>query len=387
MRGPAGVVYRTTLVDQARDRRSLLAAFAYALFGPLLVLVLLGTLAEQTDRDRPVALAVAGAEHAPTLVRELERRGIEVERRGDPSPALGEADVLLVVPPEYPERYASGWPAEVMLYHDERSQASGIAAARVVEAIRAYGSEIVQSRLLVRGVPAEVLAPIRLRQANVSAATSGALAASNMLLYFLLLAPFFASMSPAIDATAGERERGSLGPLLAQPVQPENLLLGKWAVAATFGMLGMAATVALTFALLGMAPLEELGMAVPRDAGTAIAIVLLLLPLALAVAAAQVLVALLARSFKEAQTYIQFLTFAPVIALALTSFSGAGTEGVARYLPVVGHADLLRRLLTEGRLEGGQAVLVTLSSLAVLAAALWGASGRLRDERILKSAG
>lgn len=385
-RGPVGVVYCTTLVDQARDRRSLFAAFAYALFGPVLMLILLITVAEQADRDRPVALAVAGWQNAPTLVRELERRGLSVERRASAEPELGAAEALLVIPADYGERYRTGRPASVTLYRDERSQASEAAAERVGEVIRAYGSDIVQSRLLVRGVAAEVLVPIRLREANISAADAGALAASNMLLYFFLLAPFFASMSPAIDATAGERERGSLGPLLAQPIAPSDLLLGKWAVAATFGAIGTIVTVVLTFALLGLAPLEELGMAVSRDVGTVSAMAVLLLPLALAVAAAQLLVALLAKSFKEGQTYIQFLTFAPVLALVVTSFSGSETEGLARYLSVTGHADMLRRLLTEGRLQAVQALLVTLVSLAVMVVALFAATRRLKDERILRAA-
>jgi sodium transport system permease protein len=207
--------------------------------------------------------------------------------------------------------------------------------------------------------------------------------AASMMLYFFILAPFFTSMTAAIDATAGERERQSLKPLLAQPVTAAGVIGGKWGVSATFGVVGTAVTVFLGIFLLRFAPLEKLGMNLAFDLGTQSAIVLVLIPLALFVAALQSLVAMLAKSFKEAQTYIQLLTLAPVGLLFMTSFSGEKTEGLALNMPLTGHANILSNLLSGEKVDLANALIVSLVSLLLTALALQLSQKHLQHERLL----
>jgi sodium transport system permease protein len=384
-------VFRTTLIDQSRDRRSIGAAFIYALLGPLLMLAMFSVMAKAQDSDRTSRLIVHGAEHAPTLVAELERKGINVEQRQGPLAAghanalpnsIGEADALLSIPPDFARRYSAGIPARLLLLRDDRRQSSTAAAARIERQLQEYGNFIVQSRLVSRGLATENMMPLMVRSATISEASGKTISIAGSMIAFFILAPFFTSMTTAIDVTAGERERQSLKPLLAQPADPTALVLGKWAVPTLFGILGTAATLALTFVILRYAPLDKLGVAVTLDAGDLVYMILFLVPLAFAVAALQSAAAMVAKSFKEAQTYIQLLTFAPVILLFGTMMSGE-TGPKARIVPITGHGDVLKSLLFDGRVDQAQALTVSLITLAVCAAGLFISRRQITDEKLL----
>jgi sodium transport system permease protein len=385
------IVFRTTWMDQSRDRRALSAAFLYSLFGPFLMLGMFSMMAKAQDVDTTIRLAVIGAEHAPTLVGELERSGIQVERRKS-VPGLGEpnslpeniagAQALLVVPADFTARFTKGEMAKVMLYRDDRSRASVAAAQRLDRHLQEYGSSIVQSRLTGRGLAAETMMPISVKAINISSSSGKAMIVAGSMLAFFVMAPFLTSMTTAIDVTAGERERQSLKPLLAQPVHRLSLVLGKCAVPAAFGVLGTIGTAVMGFVVLRFAPLDKLGVGLSLDASTVAKVILVLLPLAVAVAAAQAAVAMLANSFKEAQTYIQLLTLAPTILLFMTALTGEPGP-VSKLLPVSGHGSLLSDLFTDGTVDARQALGVTAITIVICIACLALSVRQLRDEKLL----
>jgi sodium transport system permease protein len=384
-------IFRTTMTDQARDRRSVGAAFIYALAGPLLILAMFTMLAGSQDKEQPVKLAVYGAERAPELVSALERGGARVERRSGDADAiarrkpadLGGASVALLVPAGFADSLRSERPSQITILRDERSRRSMADALRVDKQVRAYADRVTAARLSARGIAPEAARPFKIEGTNIASTGGKALGTAKMVLFFFILAPFFTSMTAAIDSTAGERERQSLKPLLAQPVAPAAVVLGKWGVSALFGIVGTAATIVLGLGLMNFAPLEKLGIELRTGIEEQAAMILLLVPLALAVAALQSLVAMLAKSFKEAQTYIQLLTFAPLAILSVGTFSDAPAGGLATNLPLTGHADLLTNLMAEGRVDPLQAALVTASTLVVTLAALVWAQRQLSNEKLL----
>jgi sodium transport system permease protein len=386
-----GTIFRTTLKDQMRDRRSMGAAFLYALLGPVIMLLAFNGIAKTQDQSKAAKLAVYHADRAPELIQFLKKGGAVVELRGGDGEAyraakpedLGGADAVLIVPADFSQRLEAQQPAMLSVLRDERSRASAASSAFIEKQVRDYGKRLAKERLAARGIDPDAAEPIGVTSVNISNTKGKALMAASMMLYFFILAPFFTSMTAAIDATAGERERQSLKPLLAQPVTAAGVIAGKWGVSATFGVVGTAVTVFLGIFLLRFAPLEKLGMNLSFDLGTQLAIVLVLIPLALFVAALQSLVAMLAKSFKEAQTYIQLLTLAPVGLLFMTSFSGEKTEGLALSMPLTGHANILSNLLSGEPIDMGKALIVSLISLLLTAVALQLSQKHLQHERLL----
>ncbi len=368
-------------LDTRRDHRALTAAFAYALFGPVMVAGLIFLIASQVE-DRPVSdLAIAGADNAPGLVEALERAGVEIIRDDEATPDTvrsGDADALLIIPEDYAQTYKAQRPAKLTLYADFSEPD---AAQDVRDALSAHRDLVVQSRLIARGVAPTQIAPFQIQRHDVSSGGIIGTRIVDMVMYFFIFAPFFAGMGVAIDMTAGERERESLQPLLVQPARPLTLITAKWAITSLFALIGTVITVAAGTLLIDQSPLETLGVGLTFPPATQAAMFLILAPLALMVAALQILVSLSAKSFKEAQTYLTLLSFAPVM-IGLYMFY-ADPADWATLLPVVVQMEQLRDAAF-GDPIGMVGIAANFGiALAVTAASLLASAHMLKQERML----
>ena len=158
-----------------------------------------------------------------------------------------------------------------------------------------------------------------------------------------MVAAFVAGMNLAIDATAGERERASLRPLLLCPVPTRALALGKGLAAATFSGLGVLLTLAVTVVVLGAAPGAGARLSVGlRDLPILLAILLPVAPLA---GALQMLVATFCRSYKEAQTYLSLLLLLPMVPGFAVALYGVELTARASLVPILGQQMLLEAAL------------------------------------------
>lgn len=379
--------------DAARDRRSLGSALIYSLFGPLVLAMALGALARSQADDGPLRLDVAGAEHAPSLVRYLEQNGVEVVRssaRSSPEvgPAVrsGDLPLALVIPKDYAKDFRASRPAKVELVYDASRSDSRGRVRRVEGLVQRYGTQVAGLRLSARGVSPQVAQPVRLAQVDLSTSASRAALALGTLPMFLLMAAFITAMNIAIDTTAGERERGSLEPLLLHAVTRTDLVVGKWMAAALFNLLGMGLTLLITFLVLRSDRLEKLDVPVALSPGDALRLLGLLLPLVLFAPALQMLVSLFARSFKEAQTYLSLLIFLPVIPGFLFSFQRLDPEPWMRAVPVLAEQVLIGDLLRGGTIGtvGPTAQLIAVGATLLATAACLAITVRmLRHERIV----
>ena len=121
MTAKALAVFAKEALDAARDRRSLMSALSFALFGPLVLAMALATVAKSKDDDGPLKIAVAGGEHAPSLIRFLEQSRVEIEQTpADLEGAVrrGDLKLALVIPPEYGKDFRASRPAQIQLVHD-----------------------------------------------------------------------------------------------------------------------------------------------------------------------------------------------------------------------------------------------------------------------------
>jgi sodium transport system permease protein len=361
-------VFAKEAVDGLRDRRSLVAALLYSFLGPLAVGVALDSLARRETREAPPEIAVSGSERAPSLVRFLESRGaVVIEAPADPSAAVraGDLDVALVVPEAYPKEFRAGRPAEIRILYDSSRRGAKARLDRTRGLLAEYGAQVRTQRLLARGLSPEAAAPVAAAEQDLASAASRAALALAMLPIFLLVAAFVGGMNVAIDGTAGERERGSLGPLLLCPVPAGSVALGKGLAVTLFGLLGVVMTLMFTLIVLGAAPAAAPGRGglEPAELPLLLAVLAPLAPLA---GSLQMLVATLCRSYKEAQTYLSLLLLAPMVPGFATAFYGIEPAAGWSVVPVLGQQLLLERVL---RGEAPGAGLPAAAGLAALGAA------------------
>lgn len=379
-------VFAKEALDAARDRRSLGSALIYSLFGPLVLAMALGALARNNADDGPLRLTVAGAEHAPSLLRYLEQNGVEiVHAPADVASRVrnGSLVVALVIPEDYAESFRASRPARVELVYDASRSDSRGPVRRVEALVERYGNQVAGLRLSARGVSPQVAQPVQLAQVDLSTAASRAALTLGTFPIFLLMAAFISAMNIAIDATAGERERGSLEPLLVHAVPRRDLVLGKWLAAALFNVLGVGLTLLVSFLVLRWDRLEALDVPVALSPGDALRLFGLLLPLTLFAPALQMLISLFARSFKEAQTYLSLLLFLPVIPGFLFSLQRIDPEPWMRAVPLLAEQVLASDLL-RGQAIGPATHLTAAGATLLAAAVCLAATARmLRHERIV----
>ncbi len=382
----AAAVFNKEWRDAIRDRRSLIAALAYALAGPLLVATMLVALGRNAERDETPVVAIAGADRAKSLVTFLDERRIRiVPAAGDIGAAIRDRqiEVALVVPEGFPDRFHEARPADLYLAYDSTRGSARRMLPKVRAALDEYGRETAAARLVLHGVSPAVAHPLRVRERDVSTAASRAAMMLAALPIFLLLAPFISSMNLAIDVTAGERERNSLEPLLTHPVRLSALAAGKWVPAVLLSGAGTVLTLVIAQAVLRSRRLQALDATVGlawSDTGVVLAI---LLPLALFAPAVQMLIAMFSRSYKEAQTYLSLLLFLPMIPGFLFAFDAARPSGWMAAAPVVGQQVLLERVLRGEAFDVMAWTLLTLATLLLAVACVAATARLMASERIV----
>ena len=321
-------VFRKEVLDNVRDRRTLASALIMGpLFGPMLFAFMINLSIERSleNAERVIELPVIGQQHAPNLVRYLQSRNIDpIDGPADRDAAFdavgtGVHDVVLVIPEEFGEQFAESVPARVEVIADRSNTQADREARRVRSALYAYGQELASIRLSARGVSPLALRPLNIDDVDVSTPSGRSAILLGMMSYFLIFAMLMGGMYLAIDTTAGERERGSLEPLLALPVTRNQLLLGKIAATCVFMALSLALSLVSFFIALKFMPLDELGMTPNFGLLTVGAAFLILAPFILLGAAVMTLVASFTKSYREAQTWLSGVLLAPTLPILIVS--------------------------------------------------------------------
>lgn len=346
----AWTVYAKELVDALRDRRTLLTVLLSSVaIGPL-VLVLISSLVGGIEkRAEARSVVVHGIEHAPTLANYLARqtytvhpaapdyeRQLRKSRLGDP---------VLVVGPGFEEALRAGEAplVEVVSATSNQRAMSGVGVA--LRLLRGFNQEQAVLRLALRGVAPALLEAIRVEERDLADAATRASQLAVMVPFFVLMAMLYGALNAALDTTAGERERGSLEPLLMTPVARAALVLGKWGAVASVAML-IAALSCLSFLpgqwLLRSEALAALFRFGLREAAW---FVVLLLPLAGALSALLMALAIRCKSFKEAQANATVLLLVVSLLPLVAVFNQEGEAPWHLWLPALAQTTLMGRLL------------------------------------------
>lgn len=365
-----GIVLGKELGDTFRDRRTLVNTLLSALLGPLMLFLLFAVIGQTAGEraERPLELPVAGAEAAPGLVAFLEQRNVLVmPAPADPEAVVraGDADVVLVVGADYGERLAEGLPAPLQLVVDSSRQAAGPDIERVQTLLQAYGGQLGALRLQARGVSPSLVQPLAVEEVDLATPESRAAQLLNVLPYFLVFAVFVGGMGLIIDMTAGERERGSLEPLLINPLSRAEFVLGKLLASLVPTALSVLLALAGFAAVINLNPIgEQIGVRLSLGLPALSGIFLITVPMMILAAALQMIIATLSRTVKEAQSYLAFLPLIPALPGLFLAFIPLKPALWMMLVPTFGQQLLINQLM---RGEAADPLFVTVSALVTLA--------------------
>ena len=384
-------VMRKELLDISRDRRTLAVAL---LLGPLLYpLMMFGmsTLAEKrmrTQMDGTLEVPVVGAERAPNLIAFLATQGIEATAPPaelDVAIADQRVDVALEISPSFAEDWHAGRAAGVDIVSDSTRRNADVPTARVRSALQAYGQQVGALRLVARGIDPGVVRPLGVGARDLASeeAKRGVML-SFLLPYLLVLSTFFGGAYLIIDATAGERERQSLEPLLATPAARGAIVSGKMAAAC---VLGVTSLLLILLAFKGSAQMAG-DMARMLDVRwTAIAkLLVVLLPMLVIGTGLFTFLASTAKSAKEAQSHMTWLMLLPMVPTFVLMVNPVKTELWQFAVPFLAQNQLILKVIRAEPIAPEVWAVYLLAS-AALAAALWLAAVRRYGQERLAVAG
>jgi sodium transport system permease protein len=385
-------MFRKEVLETIRDRRALLSSLVMGpLFAPLLFIGMMAISLERSvsSIDEAVAVTVSGADNAPNLVHYLREQGFALTLRDGTDEDLrgwvsDDAELVVAAVPEgFGERFTGGLPARVLVYADGSNSKADRRADRLRGAIGGYSSTIAALRLQARGISPLITQAVVIDNVDVSTPAARATLVLGMLSYLILLITLLGGMYLAIDATAGERERGSLEPLLTTPVPRPHLIYGKVLASAFFMSLALA-LVTTTIALsIGLLPLETIGMSANFGPLVALGVFLSTLPFVTIGAALLTVVASFTRSYKEAQTWLGVVMLVPTLPIAVAGVLGIKANAALMAVPSLSQHLLIQGLLRGEPLPASYLAISVASTLALGVLLTWVAGRLYQRERIL----
>ena len=367
---------RKELIDAIRDKRSVMAGLYYALFTPILFAVVFTAIINKVTNPEDIEITITNSTAASELTNYLSNRGIT---HGTDPASLKKIE--LVISSDFAEQLNSSKPAEVTLIADRSDDNLRSAISRTQGALRGYSSEIASLRLIARGVSPTVIQPLKVHVQDQATSDSKGGQLLGMVILTIVLSVFISGMNLAIDTSAGERERNSLALLLSHPVSVRQLVLSKTLAVSTFGVLGLILVMLVSKIVYPFVPWQELGFSINISLQFMLATLLVGSTVAIFAASMQLFVSFMAKSFKEAQTYLTFVIFVPMAMSYAVTLDFAVDE--LRWAPVSGQLQALIDLAKGKEIPLLQLAVSCLSTLVLSFALIFGMERLLKSEKIV----
>lgn len=371
--GAAWVVYRKELVDALRDRRTLAVVLVSSvLLGPLVLVALSAFFASFEQRAERHEVVVSGIERAPTLANWFARQTVAVRRAPDDYEAQLRAsrlhDPVVVVPAGFEEALRRGDAPVLEVVSDSANKPAEGGAARVERLLHGFNRERAMLHLAARGVSPQLLESVQVEPRDLAGAQARATQVTGILPFFVLMAVLYGALNAALDTTAGERERGSLEPLLMNPARRIALVAGKWGAVATLGMLIAVLSCASFIPAQWLLRSDTLSALFRYGWREALLFLVVLLPFAAALSAVLMAVAIRCRSVKEAQASSAVVVLGISLLPLATVLNQGGEQPWQLWVPALAQQVLMTRVL-RGEGFAAEQVVVPLGVCLVLTAA------------------
>jgi sodium transport system permease protein len=343
-------VFTKELRDALRDRRTLMVVFFTSIaMGPLMLVLLSSLVGKYEQRAEAREIVTIGLDAAPTLRNYLERQTFIVKA----APADWEArlkdsklgDPVVVVPADFEDQLAHGQPPRIELVYSSANGRAQAGVGTIERLLQGFGQEQASLRLVARGVAPGVMNVTNVDTHDIADNASRAAQLTGIVPMFVLMAVLYGALNAALDTTAGERERGSLEPLLATPASRTALVVGKWGAVFALGLL-IAVLSCMSF-LPAQSLLRSESLAALFRFGwiEAAWFIGLLAPLAAALAALMMAIAIRCKTFKEAQANTVVLTLAVTMSPVMNMFNQEGESAWNLWVPALAQTTLMNRVL------------------------------------------
>ena len=364
------IVYLKELKDQLRDRRTLISTIVIpTVIMPLMMFgfgAVMSRIVKQA-RDEGTNVMIVGSAGAPELIKALKAdpKFRVVAETGDYLQRIADKKlrVALELPADFESQVRAGQTTAAAVLYYEGEIKSGIGARDLEGFMQKYRATLVEGRLKERGLPLELTKPFELKRRNVAPPEKvGGATIGGFIPYIIIILCFSGAMYPAMDLTAGEKERGTMETLMCSPTGRINIVFGKFLMVLTasvatmvFSMISMAGTALIGgFLYAGKAAALQSTAAKSASAGIMptldpagmLGVFAMVAPVAIFFAALLLTVSLFAKSYKEAQSYAGPLILVAIIPAVFGLLPGIELSAKTALIPILNLSLVCKEMLS-----------------------------------------
>lgn len=354
-------IYGKELSDLLRDRRTLISTIVIPTF--IMPVIILGfgkaamVVVSRAREEIPRVMVVGGAD-SPAVRSGLEAAGkFRIETATPDWKALisdKKVRAAVEIPEGFDRALEKGSAPAVTLYDYQGELKSGMAVEQLDGFFTSLRERTTARLLAERGLPASVAMPFRVKHANVVAPEKvGGNLFGGIVPYFIIFLCLTGAMYPAMDLTAGEKERGTMETLLCSPAARTDIVVGKFLMVLTgslgavcLSLISMGATVAIAGAALSPKTAAIPGVAISIDPLGILGVLAMVIPIAVLFSAVLLTVCLFAKSFKEAQSYVTPLMLVVILPAIAGILPGIELNTHLAFVPILNLSLVSKEMLS-----------------------------------------
>lgn len=377
-------IFLKEISDAMRDRRTLMMVIFSSLLSVPLLLFVFSTIMSQVESqavDRTVY--AINMKDAPSLQNYIERQGYTIKQAPQDYEEKSRDKTLtkpvLLVPEHFEDDLAELKRVELEIAYDTSNRQAEMGLRPLRQLLTGFTQEKVNADLMMRGISSDLLQSVGIKERHLTRGDERKVTITAMLPMVLVMAIVMGGMFAAIDSTAGERERGSLEPLMMNPVSGWQLAFGKTAAVMSVSVLIVLLTVSSFFPAQAVIANEALKAEFQFGVKDAAAFLVILIPLAGALSALQMAVSLTCKTFKEAQVRNQLLSLV-VSFMPMFFIVNPGKEPAwLTWVPVMAQTQMMNQVL-KGELVAVSSFAIAIAvALAIMVASLTFVSKKMRE--------
>lgn len=370
-------IYRKELRDSLRDRRTLLSTIIIpSLVIPLMTFgvgAVMKRVINKASEEVPAIMIIGGADSPGVVAALSAARNPEQKRAlfrlvpgGDYKEQISNKTIRAAVeiPAGFEAALKSGETRTITIYYYEGEIKSGFGQRALAKFFTELRQKTAESGLAARGLPVSLLKPFDVKSQNVAPPEKvGGEIIGGLVPYLIIILCFTGAMYPAMDLTAGEKERGTMETLLCSPVARVDIVLGKFLMVLTgsvsamfFMLLSMGTTAVITGTVMANSGMKlSAGAAGAKtsvdimptlDPTGLLGVLAMVVPVAVMFAAAAFTIALFAKSYKEAQSYLAPMMIVVIMPAVVGMLPGIELNARLALVPILNLSLVCKEMLS-----------------------------------------
>lgn len=343
-------IIKKEFLDIVRDRKTLIMTIVIpVVLMPMLFSFIFNSALNETGGGSDKLDIIVETDNQEIKNLFTESGQFKLINSGNPKVDVDEGNAIVYADYEddFTNKLISGSKPSVTLYYDTSSTKSISAVDSMQALMTSYQNSLATSLLQQNGIPSTILEPINV---IVDAKLGQEDGMSKMLMGMLvpmMVVGYAASgiVSIATDLGAGEKERGTLEPLLATSVSRSSIFLGKLIVISFFGVLTSILSAVGLFVMMNFT-MSSIGVNFDLSILNFLLIVVVAILYVLFISAIMLLVSTYARSSKEAGTYLTPCTLVPMLLSIVTMYQDTNyVNPMFLHIPIMNTVTVIKEIV------------------------------------------